>query len=196
MAQTNYVTLRYNLRKFNNDKSKVHNKFYAEVDRRKTLSTRGLAKHMSDHQSIYSFDVVLGVLGKLSTCIPEMVGTGVPVKLDGIGIFYPTLESEPTDTVAEFSNDKVKGVHMRFLPESSELDNVTSRVFKEKCSLEMANVIEVTGSTKENNLRKKFIPVADWLALYEGNGPSGGDNQGGGGDNNQGGDDDQPIVNP
>ena len=58
--------MRYNLRKFNNDKSKVHNKFYAEVERRKTLSTRGLAKHMSDHQSIYSFDVVLGVIDRIA----------------------------------------------------------------------------------------------------------------------------------
>ena len=191
MSQTHFVTMRYNLRKFNNDKSKVHNKFYAEVERRKTLSTRGLAKHMSDHQSIYSFDVVLGVLGKLSTCIPEMVGTGVPVKLEGIGTFYPTMESEPTDTVSEFSQENIKGVHLRFLPESSDLDNVTSRVFKEKCSLEAANVIEVTGSSKTKDLRKTFIPIADYIAQYEGNGPS---DPIGGGDNN--GDDDQPIVNP
>jgi len=59
------------------------------------------------------------------------------------------------------------------------------------CSLEAANVIEVTGSSKTKDLRKTFIPIADYIAQYEGNGPS---DPIGGGDNN--GDDDQPIVNP
>jgi hypothetical protein len=35
------------------------------------------------------------------------------------------------------------------------------------CSLEAANVIEVTGSSKTKDLRKTFIPIADYIAQYE-----------------------------
>jgi predicted histone-like DNA-binding protein len=190
----NTITLRYNLRTNKNTKSKSYGKYFAEVDRRNTLSTRGLARHISEHNSSYGEDVVLGLLNKLSKCIPELVGQGVGVKLDGIGTFYPTLQNKAggADSPADFTGDMIERVHVRFTPDGSQLDNITSKVFREKCSLEAANVIETTGSTATHDLHRTFIPIADWLAQHQGNGPS--DNPGGG--DNNGGDDDQPIVNP
>ena len=64
MAQVNSIELRVNLRKNNNEKSDNFGKLYAELDTNKTLSLRGLAKHIADHGSIYTRDVITGVLTK------------------------------------------------------------------------------------------------------------------------------------
>jgi predicted histone-like DNA-binding protein len=151
MATTNSVEVRVNLRKNNNEKSDQFGKYYPKIDRKRTLSLKGLAKHISDHGSIYTRDVVEGVLSKLTICVPELLAQGVPVKLDGLGTFYPSIEAVPggIESIAVAKElvpaDTVKGVHVRFTPEGSDLDNITSRVFKEKCSLIWGDEIEITG---------------------------------------------------
>ena len=164
MAQVNSIELRVNLRKNNNEKSDNFGKLYAELDTNKTLSLRGLAKHIADHGSIYTRDVITGVLTKPSECIPELVAQGQPVKLDGLGTFYPSAESAKgglTD-LAEAKNtnpaDFVKGIHVRFTPEGEALDNLTSRVFKERCSLTWGNLVEITGKKASASGRTE-VPV-------------------------------------
>jgi len=76
-----------NFRKNINTKSAANGKYYAEVDRQKTLTTRGLAAHLKEHNCMVGRDAIQAVLVKLSECIPELVAQGVGVKLDGLGIF-------------------------------------------------------------------------------------------------------------
>ena len=90
MSTVNSVEMKVNLRKNTNEKSDQFGKYYAELERKRTLSLRGLAKHITDHGSIYTRDVVEGVLIKLTQCVPELLAQGQPVKLDGLGTFYPT----------------------------------------------------------------------------------------------------------
>ena len=134
MAQVNSIELRVNLRKNNNEKSDNFGKLYAELDTNKTLSLRGLAKHIADHGSIYTRDVITGVLTKLSECIPELVAQGQPVKIEGLGTFYPTAESSPILLnklldVKYNPLDALKGIHLRFKPQSDSLNDLTSRSY-------------------------------------------------------------------
>ncbi len=75
------------------------------------------------------------MLTKLSECIPELVAQGYGVKLDGIGIFYPTIANVKggAETVADFNlTQNVKGVRFRFKPDSTDLDDLTTKAFGKK----------------------------------------------------------------
>ena len=162
---SNKIQLKVDLYENRNELSTSFGKWFGKAVRQATLSTRGLADHIASHGSIYTLDVVEGVLRKISTCIPELVAQGVAVKIDGMGTFYPTLENKKggAATVADFStNQNIKGVHVRFQPDGTSLDNITSRVFKEKCQLETRCVAEITGTGK--NAKTKLIPIEDYVA--------------------------------
>ena len=162
MSTVNSVEMKVNLRKNTNEKSDQFGKYYAELERKRTLSLRGLAKHITDHGSIYTRDVVEGVLIKLTQCVPELLAQGQPVKLDGLGTFYPTAQNKPgglesieeAKTIAPTA--QVEGVHIRFTPEGEMLDNITSKAFKEKCSLVWGDEIEITGY---KDAQKKKGPI-------------------------------------
>ena len=119
----NQIQMGVNFRKNINSKSAANGKYYAEVDRQKTLTTRGLAAHLKEHHCMVGRDAIQAVLVKLSECIPELVAQGVGVKLDGLGIFYPTIEnkkggaSETQMLDSEFNPTSiVEGVHVLFMP--------------------------------------------------------------------------------
>lgn len=172
MAQTNKVELKINVRKQESVKSPGYGKWYCEVDANKTLSLRGLAQHIIDHGSVLDLSTIVAVLTKISQCIPELVSQGTPVKLDGLGTFTPraeTIDHGFTDEQLENlnPNDVVEGIHIRFYPDQSALDNISSRVFKEKCALKLNNVVQLEKKTEGGKVvatYKTFMPVADYVA--------------------------------
>ena len=196
----NKIALEINLHQNKNTKSMAHNKWYGRVVRKETLSTRGLCQHIESHGSIYTSDVVAGVIAALRRCIPELIAQGVAVQLDGLGTFYPSLESAGADKPENYStNEHVKGVHVRFLPDSTSLDNITSRTMKEKCSLRIKNIVNVT--TLENG--KKVSTETPYTTSPqttspqpspngEGAGQTGNENGNQGGNENQGGNTNPP----
>ena len=158
----NQKSLRIVLRQNKNEDSKAYGKWYAELMDRETISTRALAKHISGHGSPYTEDVIVGVLSALSRCIPELISEGTGVKLDGLGQFYPSLETTGADSPTKFNiQENVKGVHIRFLPDSSKLDNMTSREFRDKCSLRIWGMMLTTGSSKTKDLVKTYHPIIE-----------------------------------
>ena len=143
------ISMAYDLKQNNNEESSAYGLWSPRAVRRDTLSLRGLADHIADHGSIYTRDVVLGVLTKFTTCLTELVSQGTGVKLDGLGTFYPTLEAKGAESPVGYdANDYVKGVHIRFLPESTDLDNITSRMFKQKCILQQNMIFDKAGKPK------------------------------------------------
>ena len=132
----NSLIMSYVLKQFNNDQSPVNGRWFAYVNRPGILSTRGLANHMVEHGMTNKADV-LAMLAKLSECIPELVAQGYSVKLDGIGVFYPVIANRKGGAASpgEFSvADNVQGVRFRFKPDSTDLDNLTSKTFGRKVS--------------------------------------------------------------
>ena len=201
---TERIAMGINLRKNKNSVSTAYGKYYPEVDTKKTLSLRGFAQHMADHGSIYTRDVVEGVLLKITDCLSELVAQGVPVQLSSLGTFYPTAEVVKDGAVQNIAamdglnpNDVVKAIHIRFLPDSTKLDNLCGPQFKNRCTLEFRNIvdtIEVTVDGKKKKmqtLKPIATAIAEWKAAHGGgtndnvtpnpNEGDGNDNPGGGG---------------
>ena len=65
------------------------------------------------------------------------------MKLDGLGTFYPGLESKGVADPTKFSAQKhIKGIHIRILPWSEQVGNLTSKAFLSKCELEYMGEVE------------------------------------------------------
>ena len=62
----------YVLRQNKNEQSKICGKWFAHSKTIETVNTRKLAQHISEHGSIYTPDVVYGVLEKFRSCLLEM----------------------------------------------------------------------------------------------------------------------------
>ena len=127
----------YVLKQFNNDQSPVNGRWFAYVNRPGILSTRGLANHMVEHGMTNKADV-LAMLAKLSECIPELVAQGYSVKVEGLGVFSAFIANQKggAPDPSKFNiQEHVKGVRFRFRPDSSDLDNLTSKTFGKHVSL-------------------------------------------------------------
>ena len=190
---TQKIAMGINLRQNKIEGSTAYGKYYPEVDTQKTLSLRGFAQHMTDHGSLYGRAIVEGVLLQITECLPELVAQGVPVQLGSLGTFYPTAEVKKDAAVLNVGamdglnpNDIVKAIHIRFLPDSTKLDNLCGPKFKDACTLELRNIIstqKVMVNGKEKNvttLKPIATAVAEWKAQNgEGSGSSTGGSTGG-----------------
>ena len=116
-----------------------------------TLNTRKMANHISEHGSIYTPDVVFGVLEKFRSCMLEMLMNSRKVKIDGLGTFYCTIENQKGGAVSkeEFKpNVNLKALHIRFLPDQEAETNISSREFIKKA--EFVNAEAFAEALKED----------------------------------------------
>ena len=140
----------YELKQNNNTDAKVYGKWFALAKSVETMNTRKLATHISEHGSLYTPDVVFGVLEKFRSCLLEMLLESKRVKIDGLGIFYTTLENEKggAATKDEFNPTKnLKALHIRFLPDQEAETNISSREFIKKA--EFINIETLQAGKKE-----------------------------------------------
>ncbi len=164
-----------NIRKNDNMQSAAYGKYYPKAVEKQTISLRGLCNHMAEHNSVFGRDVIQGVLTKMQGCVVELLSQGNPVKIDGLGTFVPTVESEKNGiSLADLKDGKwnantyVKAVHIRFRPEGSNDDKITSRSFKDQCALYTNGVEEKVniGTDEHPNFIKKVTPLEDWIAEH------------------------------
>ena len=122
----------YEVKQNQNSFSAAFGKWYAQIKNLETLNTRKLAQHISEHGSIYTPDVVYGVLEKFRSCLLEMLLNSKKVKIEGLGTFYCTLENQKNGALKkeDFNvNKHLKALHIRFLPEQTTEENISSRQF-------------------------------------------------------------------
>ena len=132
--------------------SVMFGKWYARLKSIETLSTERLAKHISEHGSVFTADVVEGVMKKVKTCLVEMLLESKKVKIAGLGTFYLTAECQKggADKEEDFNvNQHLKALHIRFLPDQTAEDNLSSREFIKKA--EFVNVKSLLSSGKEDS---------------------------------------------
>ena len=125
----------YEVKQNQNQYNAGYGQWYAKVRALETLNTRKLAQHISEHGSIYTPDVVYGVLEKFRSCLVEMLLESKKVKIEGLGIFYTTLENQKNgaDKKEDYNPSKhMKALHIRFLPEQTTEENISSREFIKK----------------------------------------------------------------
>ena len=138
----------YDLKKNMNTASKTYGQWYGRTKSLETLNTRRLAQHIAEHGSIYTPDVVYGVLEKFRSCLVEMLLESKKVKIDGLGTFYTTLESAGAAKKEDYNvQEHIKGLHIRFLPGQEQEANLSSRQFLKKA--EFISVDALNAKPKE-----------------------------------------------
>lgn len=135
------------LRKNINKKSLGYGKYYVEKARTQTLTQRGLIKHMTEHGLAVPRSITEAVITQLAQCIPELCAQGIGVKLDSLGTFYPTVKSlgiVESDLKEDMDASKyIKGIHVRFLPDGTKLDDFTSVQMTRSVSSTLEGVKEI-----------------------------------------------------
>ena len=142
----------YEVKKNLNSHSAAFGKWYAQIKSLETLNTRKLANHISEHGSIYTPDVVYGVLEKFRSCLVEMLLESKKVKIEGLGTFYCTLENQKNGALKkeDFNvNKHLKALHIRFLPEQTTEENISSREFLKKA--EIMNIEQLLTGAENGN---------------------------------------------
>ena len=160
-----------NLRRNNNQYNNGYGKYYPEADTKEPLNLKGFARHIAEHGKLVDYPMAVLVLQNIVNCLKEMIAQGQPVKLDGFGTFSPTIESEgkKAKTSVEDSlnvgiENLIAGVHLRFMPENSKGEKLTSRALKDECTFKAAYVVESKKKTvdgKERTYQEK-IPISSF----------------------------------
>ena len=123
----------YKIYKNMNTESKNYGMYYGRVVTTKTMTYQELCKHMSEHNSIYGEDVCLGVANKLQTCLLEQLLEGKKVQFGELGTFYLSVKSSGADTEDDYNvGVNIKGLHLRFAPNRTDLNNLSSKMLKKK----------------------------------------------------------------
>ena len=170
MAKEN-IAFMVNLRKNTVPDSDMFGRYYPEAESKETLSTKGFAKHVSDHGgTLVSYELMQMVLAGIVKCLKEYMSQGQPVKLDGLGTFRPTVTSVTggaasiEEALQKGVNNMVAGVNFVFIPENAQGEEITSKKFKDQCSLQFAYLVEtikkvIGGKEKSYTLR---TPLSAW----------------------------------
>ena len=193
MAKENIAFL-VNLRKNIVEGSKMEGRYYPEAESKEALTTKGFARHVADHGGMVTYEFMQLVLASIVKCLKEMMSHGQPVKLDGLGTFRPTVTSVPggaatiEDALRMGVNNLVQGVNFVFIPENAQGEEITSKKFKDQCSLQFAYLVEtikkkINGKDKSYTLR---TPLSAWDIVQSDESGSGADDNGGSDDNGGG----------
>ena len=185
--------------KGNEQRQKVQ-KTYGKIIYRGTLNLNDMAEHIMKHGSVYTEDVVIGVITKLKTCIQEMLADGYKVKLDGIGTLYPVLTSEGVADAKDYSaQENVTRLGISFLADQSKKSVYKASAMRQDTKLSTSLYEELTGENEDENGNSGASQGENAQGSSEGSGsqsgsetPSGDNTQSGdntGGDNTGGGDD-------
>ena len=155
-----------------------YGRYYLEAATAEVLTTEGLVNHITHHNCAVGTEAIAAVIKKLGECIPELVAQGQPVKIDGLGIFYPTAENKKNGlTKAQLIDPKVNpldalaGIHLRFRPQSDDLNDLTSKSFLKMQVQPVVNLVvrakalDLTPDVSEPS-KKKWASQKCTLAEY------------------------------
>ena len=198
MAKENIAFL-VNLRKNTAVGTDREGRYYPEAESKEALTTKGFAKHVSEHGGLVTYEFMQLVLAAIVKCLKEMMSQGQSVKLDGLGTFRPTVTSVKNgaasieEALTMGVNNMVAGVNFVFIPENAQGEEITSKKFTEQCSLQFAYLVETIKKTI--NGKEKSYTLRTPLSAYgivdaEADAEGGSDSQGGSsqtGDNTQSG---------
>ena len=127
-------------------------KTYGKIIYRGTLGLNDMAEHIMKHGTVYTEDVVIGVITKLKTCMQEMLADGYKVKLDGIGTLYPVLTSEGVTDASKYSaQENVTRVGVSFLADQSKKSQYKASAMKQGTKLSTQLYSEWTGEDESSS---------------------------------------------
>ena len=103
-----------------NSETEQAGKLYARVSYKQTLSVQDMAKHMSEHNTMFSEGSITGILIDFVKCVREQVLSGNTVKIDNLAIFKATVEANALETLYDAENDKVASASIGTLAEGQK----------------------------------------------------------------------------
>ena len=165
-------------------------KTYGKIIYRGTLNLTDMAEHIMKHGSVYTEDVVIGVITKLKTCMQEMLSDGYKVKLDGIGTLYPVLSSQGVADAKDFStSENITRLGVAFLADQSKKSTYKASAMRHEATLSTRLYSELTGEEESENSGDGETTGGQNGGTTGGGSTDNGGNTGGG-DNGGGGDND------
>ena len=127
-------------------------KTYGRIIYRGTLKLTDMAEHIMKHGSVYTEDVVIGVITKLKNCMQEMLADGYKVKLDGIGTLYPVLSSQGVTNAKDFSaSENVTRLGVAFLADQSKKSAYKASAMKSETTLSTQLYAELMPESENEN---------------------------------------------
>ena len=183
-------------------KPELPEKAYAKNQVSEIWPLEKFAKHIADHNGVYSRGTVKGVISDMCECLVEQLLNGVKIQMGELGTFSISISSEGADSIEKFTSKNIKAVNILFAP-GVDFENLIGRA---EFNLVPSRVAQAATLKAE----KMMLDTVDLAAAKKkGSGstteptePTEPDNGGGedvppviGGDENGGGGDDEVIDN-
>ena len=175
-------------------KPELPEKAYAKNQVSEIWPLEKFAKHIADHNGVFSRGTVKGVLSDTCECLVEQLLNGKKVELGELGTFSISLSSEGAPSVKEFSAKNIKAVNILFAP-GPDFENLINRA---EFNLVTSRAVQAAALSAV----KEGMDTVDLTALRKDNStetPSGSDPNGStsnpsGGNENPGSGSDSPSV--
>ena len=175
-------------------KPELPEKAYAKNQVSEIWPLEKFAKHIADHNGVFSRGTVKGVLSDTCECLVEQLRNGKKVELGELGTFGISLSSEGAPSVKEFSAKNIKAVNILFAP-GPDFENLINRA---EFNLVTSRAVQAAALSAV----KEGMDTVDLTALRKDNStetPSGSDPNGStsnpsGGNENPGSGSDSPSV--
>ena len=180
-------------------------KTYARVSYKQTLSVQDMAKHMAEHNTMFSEGSITGILIDFVKCVREQVLNGNTVKIDNLAIFKATVEANPLETLYDADQDKVATATIGTLAEGQKtgpavktvklLAQSTGDFTREELKKDVklswtdkakAEIAAAKGGSSNSGDSSQSGNGGTTPGGNTGGNPGGGDNNGGGGDDDTG----------
>ncbi|MBR5930284.1 MAG: hypothetical protein IKZ93_09905, partial [Prevotella sp.] len=91
-----------------------------------------LCRHISKHGSIFTPDVVKGTIERFIMCFEELLLEGNKIKLDGLGTFYLSIETQGVDDAKDFTANNVKAIRIKFVGDQGKESEYATRMLTNK----------------------------------------------------------------
>ncbi len=101
-------------------------KAYAKNQVNEIWTLEKFAKHIADHNGVYSRGTVKGVLSDMCECLVEQLLNGNKIQLGELGTFGISISSTPAETLEKFTAKNIKAVNILFAP-GEDFDNLIGR---------------------------------------------------------------------
>ena len=168
-------------------------KLYARVNYKESMSVSDMARHMAEHNTVFSEGSILGVLTDFVKCVREQVLNGNTVKIDNLAIFKATVEANGLETLYDAQTDKVAQASLGELKQGDKTGpavktvkllaqstgDLTRDELKKVVKLSWTDKAKAEIAAAKGSLTPSPSPTGEGSDNTGGSGNTGGDNGGG-----------------
>lgn len=101
-------------------------KAYAKNQVSEIWTLEKFAKHIADHNGVYSRGTVKGVISDMCECLVEQLLNGNKIQLGELGTFGISISSMGADSLDKFTSKNIKAVNILFAP-GVDFENLIGR---------------------------------------------------------------------